>query len=88
MTETTKRKGGLKGLVQLSIGALCIWAFLFVVGPAMRVIPEVDAVCTYVLDTGMNASALYWTDVEETADAEINSIHTIYYAPTGPAKKL
>jgi len=47
-----------------------IWLFVFVVAPAVRDTPSVKPMADYIRERGIDASALYYTEVEETGEAE------------------
>lgn len=63
-----------------------IWVFIFVVAPMFRKIPMVNTLTSYIEETGINASALYYTEVEEAAVAELGARGTIKFPPVGPSK--
>jgi len=70
------------------IGALlaCILAVLllmFVIGPALQDLPLVRPLATFVEERDIDAGALYYTEIEEFAEAEINMNHTMKYMPAG-----
>jgi len=72
------------------IGALlaCILAILlllFVIGPALKDLPLVRPLATFVEERDIDAGALYYTDIEEFAEAEINMNHTMKYMPADDA---
>lgn len=48
-----------------------IWLFVFVFAPAMRDSPSVKPMADYISERGIEASALYYTEVEETGEAEV-----------------
>lgn len=70
MKEGKGNRSRLRGWVQLCIGALLIWAFVFVLAPAATGIPWVETVIRNVRESGIDATALYYTEIEEFSDAE------------------
>ncbi len=70
--------------------ALCIAAvlfFIFFLGPWMENIPLIKNHVQLVNEQNIDASALYYTEIEQFADAEMNIENTIDYMPKGPVKK-
>jgi hypothetical protein len=66
-------------------GVVLIWAFMFQLGPAMRdAVPEARAYGAHVADLGFNLGAVYYTDVELFAHANIGTRSTIEHMPRGP----
>lgn len=65
-----------------------MWAFMFVIAPwGMRFEP-VRTLTAYIEETGINASALYWSEVESTADAEHGARATVTYPPSLQKKSV
>jgi hypothetical protein len=58
-----------------------VWAFVFVIAPALQKVPLVGSLTAYIEQSGINASALYYTGVEETAEAEMYLHNAEVYAP-------
>jgi len=54
----------------LGLSLFALWAFIFVIAPGFRQIESVNTMAQYVEDSGIDATALYYTEVEETGDAE------------------
>lgn len=67
----------------LFFGLFLIWVFMFVIAPWVEKWPSVKPIADFVEETGINASGLYYTDVEETSEAELNLRSTFEYAPAG-----
>ena len=62
-----------------------IWFFLFHAGPALRdFIPQFRNFAETIEQTGINAGAIYYTDVEIVGHADINARSTFEHTPTGP----
>lgn len=65
--------------------ALAVCVFIYGIGPALeRIIPAAGAMGEFIEHNEINAGAMYYTDVEPTGAAELNSIHTFRYEPKGP----
>jgi len=60
---------------------LLVWAFMFVLAPMMQALPPIRAIADCIDETGINASALYYTGVDETAEAEMYLYNAEKYAP-------
>jgi hypothetical protein len=74
-------------LAALGVSVAVLWALFFVAGP--RVVAHLPALQHYgaVQDIyGIRSGQLYYTDVEMSQQAEINSRSTWRFTPTGPAK--
>ncbi|MDF1577382.1 MAG: hypothetical protein P1P81_02945 [Desulfobulbales bacterium] len=70
----------------LICGFCLVWLFILVVAPLFQKIEMVKTLSAYVEETGIDAGALYYTEVEEAAMAELGSRGTMEYPPTGPVK--
>ena len=60
---------------------LFAWGFIFVLAPAMQRMPAIGAIVKYIEESGINASALYYTGIEETAEAEMYLHNAEVYSP-------
>jgi hypothetical protein len=60
---------------------LAVWAFVFVVAPAFKKIPAVGSMAGFIDDSGIRATALYYTSVEETATSEMYLHNAMVYKP-------
>ena len=60
---------------------MMVWMLMFVMGPALRRLAQVSQITTYIEETGINASALYYTGLDETAEAEMYLYNSDTYAP-------
>lgn len=69
-SERGGRPSATKRWTRLAVCLLGLWAFIFVIAPELRRIEAVDTMAQYVEDSGIEATALYYTEVEETGDAE------------------
>ncbi len=70
--------------VRFFLCLLLVWVFMFLIAPIGQRLPAVQTLTEYVAETGINASALYYTGVEETAEAEMYLHNTGEYTPSGP----
>jgi hypothetical protein len=57
---------------------------MFVIAPALRRLPAVGALTGYIEESGIEAGALYYTGLDETAEAEMYFHNAKEYAPEGP----
>ena len=62
----------LKRWIALALCALCICLFIFVIAPELGKSPWIRPLITYVEETGIDASALYYTEVEQTGEAGLH----------------
>ena len=56
--------------VWLVAGFVCIWAFMFVVVPAFNDLPVVKPLIDFNVEHDVKATALFYSDVEETSEAQ------------------
>ena len=68
----------------LAAGIAVIWAFIFVIAPALQKNEMVRPLAEYVRESGIDASALYYTEVQETGEAEVYLRDALRYGPEGP----
>ena len=73
--------GLLKRWAALGLCLLVLWVFVFVVAPLLEQVPAVGRITSYVERSGIDASALYYTELEETAEAEMHLRDAATYAP-------
>lgn len=65
----------------LLFGFFLVWVFMFIIAPWIERAPAVRPLTRFIEDTGIDAGALYYTEIDETADAEMY-LHDAYtYAP-------
>ncbi len=79
-----------KGFVQLLLSFLLIIFFVFILAPTIDKIPIVKPLIKFIDERDIDAGALYYTDIGEFSDAEINMQNTIDFSPqylTGIQKK-
>jgi hypothetical protein len=61
-----------------------IWAFIFIIAPWIQELPSVKPLAEFIEESGIDASALYYTEVEEASEAELHMRSTINFLPQGP----
>jgi hypothetical protein len=57
---------------------------MFVIAPWIETFPMVKPLTEFIEESGIDASALYYTEVEEASEAELNMRSTMEYLPKGP----
>ncbi len=68
----------------LFFGFLLVWVFMFVIAPWIQKSPSVKPLAEFIEESGIDASALYYTEVDEVGDAETNIRNTLKFPPHGP----
>ncbi len=68
---------------RLLLGFFLVWLFMFVIAPVIGKSPAVKPLADFIEERGIDASALYYTEVEEASVAELNMRHTMEYMPKG-----
>jgi len=63
-----------------------MWLFVFVAAPWVGKAEAVSPLLAYIEETGIDASALYYTEVEEAAIAELGARSSLEYPATGRKK--
>ena len=61
-----------KRWMALVLCALCIYLFMFVIAPRLGKNRWVRPLLTYVEETGIDASALFYTETEESGEAGLH----------------
>ena len=94
MSQATKGRGipgGLEDLPgrlrkwgTLAAGLAIVWAFMFIIAPQLQKNELVRPLAEYVRESGIEASALYYTGVQETGEAEAYLRDAFRYGPVGP----
>ena len=69
-SEPRSRPSRIGGWVGLFLGLASIWAFIFHLAPWLEGFEPIGKVCEAVRESGIEAGAYYYTDVEECAHAE------------------
>ncbi len=65
------------------LGALLLLGALFGISQAVERVPFLRPLAQFILESGIDAGALFYTEVEETGDAETHMRNTILYPPRG-----
>ena len=78
------KKTTIKQWLLFIVSLLAVWLFVFVIAPAARQIPHVGSLAEYIDESGIEASALYYTGVEETATSDMYLHNARVYRPKGP----
>lgn len=76
--------GALRKWAALAFGLALVWAFMFVIAPQLQKNELVRPLAEYVRESGIEASALYYTGVQETGEAEAYLRDAFRYGPVGP----
>ena len=71
---------------RLFIGLFIIWLLMTYAAPWGRQTATLRPIMDFIEERNIDATAYYYTDIEEFAEAEINITHSLRYAPMGPAK--
>lgn len=58
-----------------------VWVFMFIIAPWIGELPAVKPLTEFIAESGIDAGALYYTEVEEASEAELNMYNTIKYLP-------
>jgi len=75
---------GVRPWLGLALGLALLVFFIFVAAPWINKLPMVRPLAEYIEKTGMDAGALYYTEVEETGEAEMHMRETFEHTPVGP----
>lgn len=62
--------GRLSRWIWLLVGLVCIWAFMFVLVPALNDLPLFKPLIAFNVEHDIKAKALFYSDVEETSEAQ------------------
>ena len=65
-----------------------IWAFMFIAAPWVEKTPAVAPIICFIDENYIDASALYYTEIEEFFEAEIHMENTMNFAPRGHSGSL
>jgi hypothetical protein len=70
-----------KGVARLLVSIILILLFIFYVAPWMTALPMLRPLTNFIEERGIDAGALYYTEVEEFAEAEAQMDNTMVYMP-------
>ena len=73
--------GGLNPWWKLFLGVLLILLFMFVGGPLSKRIPGAQRLGEVIDERDLKATAIYYTDIEESADGSEYIRHCLEYSP-------
>jgi len=65
------------------VGLALLLGFAFGLLPWLARLPAVRPLTEYVEESGIEATGLFYTEVEESREAEMNMRHSLEYAPVG-----
>ncbi len=81
MTESVQKNEGIKKAAKLILCILIILIFMFYIGPLMEKLPLVQPLVQVIDERDIDASALFYTEIEESFEAKTNMENTIKYMP-------
>jgi len=70
-----------KGVVRLLGSLVLILLFIYCVAPWMTGLPMLRSLTIFIEERGIDAGALYYTELEEFAEAEAQMRNTMVYMP-------
>ena len=76
--------GLMKRWAGLFIGLFIIWLLMAYAAPWGRQTETLRPIMDLIEERGIEATAYYYTDLEEFAEAEDNITHSLRYPPMGP----
>jgi len=71
----------IKGFTYLLLSIMIVMFFVFVLAPGIDNVPRVKPLINFIDEHEINATALYYTDIEEFSVAEFNMKNTLDYSP-------
>jgi len=74
----------MQNLKGLFLGIAVIRFFMFGLAPWMEGLPLIRPVVAAIIEREIDASALYYTEIEEFSDAAVYLSNTMDYPPKGP----
>jgi len=83
MDRRTRPYEKAKRWAHFFLAMMLVWIFMFVVAPLLEKIPAVKPMVDFIEETGIDATALFYTEVEEFGDAETHMRNTMDYLPKG-----
>jgi hypothetical protein len=79
--ESGPQKSRAKGVVHLLGFAALIMGFMMLLAPLMDRLPMVQPMVQFIEDRDIDASALFYTEIEEFSDAANYMNNTMGYSP-------
>lgn len=80
--DATRPRNGpsrLRAWLRLCLGLAVIWFCVFVLGPWLERIPTIGRMHDHIRENSIDATALYYTEVEEFAEAETHIRSAMQY---------
>jgi hypothetical protein len=65
----------------LACSLLAVGLFMFSLAPALSSLPAVQPLSRFIDENDIDAGALYYTEIEEFSEAEVNMTHAMDYPP-------
>ena len=80
-TGNSRGKHRLRQYLKLVFCCSLVLIFMFVVGPWIEKVPMVKPLVTFIEERDIDAGALYYTEIEEFSEADINMTNSMKYPP-------
>jgi hypothetical protein len=87
ITHRPKNPGPARRWTRLALCVLAVLVFVFVVGPLLSEAPLVRTLTRFIDDHSIEASALFYTEVDEFSDADVHMRNARVHAPRGQDEK-
>ncbi len=71
----------IRKVINLILSLACCLGFMFYIGPWIDNLESVKPLIDYIEEHDIDAGALYYTEVEEFSEANINMENTMDYTP-------
>ena len=71
-------------LSRLFLGISLILIFIFGVGPLLDTAPYIEPMVRFIEEREIDATALYYTEIEEFSEAAVNMENSMVYTPQNP----
>jgi hypothetical protein len=78
----------MKKYLQLIIAICLVMIFVFYLSPLFEELPLVESAIRVIDENEIDATALYYTEINEFSIAELNIVNTLCYSPIDSAKAL
>lgn len=81
----SENRDGLAGrVIRFILCILACLAVIYLIGPAIDRLDSVKPLIDFIEERGIDAGALYYTEIEEFSEANINMENTMDFPPKGP----
>ena len=77
--KNMRKTDGIKRVVKLILCIVSVLFFMFFIGPMMDKLPLVKPLVQFIDEREIDASALYYTEIEEFSEANSNMENTMKY---------